>query len=363
MARKPSPPPFILFATLLLLLLPLTSADFDHWVSTTVEDYHQRLAEIANGTGTGLDLRLAHAESQRRVITVRQDGTGDFSTVTEAVASIPSPNSRRTVLVIGPGVYREKVVVDRTKPYVTFYGDPLNMPTITFNGTAAEYGTVQSATVAVDSHYFIASNVIFENSAPMPDGRPGSQAVAFTISGDKAALYNCKFYGFQDTLCDDRGKHFFKDCLIRGTVDFIFGNGRSLYQDCVLESVSKGIGYLTAQARTTKAEKTGFSFVNCTVTGTGQTYLSRAWMQSSRVVFAYTYMGSVVDPIGWDDKGFTDRQRTVYYGEYKCMGPGANTSKRARYGRVLTDEQAKPFLSLTFIRASTWLLPPPSLPF
>lgn len=44
-----------------------------------------------------------------------------------------------------------------------------------------------------------------------------------------AAFYNVRFYGFQDTLCDDRGRHFFKDCYIEGTADFIFGNARSIY--------------------------------------------------------------------------------------------------------------------------------------
>lgn len=64
----------------------------------------------------------------------------------------------------------------------------------------------------------------------MPDVRvSGGQAVAMRISGDKAAFHHCHFIGFQDTLCDDRGRHFFKDCYIEGTVDFIFGNGKSLY--------------------------------------------------------------------------------------------------------------------------------------
>lgn len=70
----------------------------------------------------------------------------------------------------------------------------------------------------------------YQNSAPMPDGkRVGAQAVAMRISGDKSAFHNCMFIGFQDTLCDDRGRHFFKDCQIQGTVDFIFGDGKSLY--------------------------------------------------------------------------------------------------------------------------------------
>lgn len=69
-----------------------------------------------------------------------------------------------------------------------------------------------------------------QNSAPRPDGKAkGAQAVAMRISGDKAAFYNCKFIGFQDTLCDDKGNHLFKDCYIEGTVDFIFGGATSLY--------------------------------------------------------------------------------------------------------------------------------------
>ena len=53
--------------------------------------------------------------------------------------------------------------------------------------------------------------------------------MALRISGDKAAFYNSKLIGFQDTLCDDRNSHFFKKCYIEGTVDFIFGSGKSIF--------------------------------------------------------------------------------------------------------------------------------------
>jgi pectinesterase len=68
-----------------------------------------------------------------------------------------------------------------------------------------------------------------KNSSPRPSGKLKEQAVALRIGGDKAAFYNCRLIGFQDTLCDDKGRHFFKDCYIEGTVDFIFGSGKSLY--------------------------------------------------------------------------------------------------------------------------------------
>lgn len=61
-------------------------------------------------------------------------------------------------------------------------------------------------------------------------GMQGGQAVAFRVSGDKAFFFGCGFYGAQDTLCDDAGRHYFRDCYIEGSIDFIFGNGRSLYK-------------------------------------------------------------------------------------------------------------------------------------
>lgn len=79
-----------------------------------------------------------------------------------------------------------------------------------------------------------------QNTAPQPE--PGAvlrQAVALRITGDRAAFYNTSFYGFQDTLYDHRGRHYFENCYIYGSIDFIFGNGRSLYKVCAIpESIN-----------------------------------------------------------------------------------------------------------------------------
>lgn len=53
--------------------------------------------------------------------------------------------------------------------------------------------------------------------------------------------------------------------------------------------------------------------------------------------------------------------RSVFYAEYKCKGPGAARKHRVKFAKQLTDEQAKPFLSMNFIQATKWLLPPPKL--
>jgi len=70
-----------------------------------------------------------------------------------------------------------------------------------------------------------------KNLAPIPTpGAEGAQAVAMRISGDQAEFRGCGFFGAQDTLHDDKGRHYFKDCYIQGSIDFIFGNARSLYE-------------------------------------------------------------------------------------------------------------------------------------
>lgn len=72
--------------------------------------------------------------------------------------------------------------------------------------------------------------VVCKNSSPRPDGkRVGAQAAALRIGGDASVFYNCKFYGYQDTIFDYKGRHLFKDCYIEGTVDFIFGSAKSVY--------------------------------------------------------------------------------------------------------------------------------------
>lgn len=152
---------------------------------------------------------------------------------------------------------------------------------------------------------------LWQNKAPAPpSGALGKQAVALRISADTAAFIGCKFIGAQDTLYDHKGRHYFKNCYIQGSVDFIFGDGLSLYENCHLHAKTKSYGALTAQKRESMLEETGFSFLNCKVTGSGALFLGRAWGTFSRVVFAYTYMDKIITPRGWYNWG--DKNREMY---------------------------------------------------
>ncbi|KAK2662081.1 hypothetical protein Ddye_000655 [Dipteronia dyeriana] len=336
--------------------IPADAGGVNRWFSANVKP-------VADSKGC-LDPALAVAEESPQVIKVRKDGSGDFSKICDAINSIPSENKKRVIIWIGAGEYVEKLKIEYAKPFITFYGSPDAMPTISYSGTAYEYGTVDSASLIVESDYFMAANIIIKNCAPRPDGkRKGAQAVALRISGTKAAFYNVRIIGFQDTLCDDKGVHFYKDCYIEGTVDFIFGRAKSLYLNTELHVLGDtGVTVITAQARDTPTEDCGYSFVHCRITGVGTgAYLGRAWMASPRVIFAYTNMGSVVNPAGWDNNLKPEREKSVYFAEYKCSGPGSNPSERVKYTKQLSEAEVRPFISLGYIQGTKWVLPPPAL--
>lgn len=118
---------------------------------------------LADRAGT-LEKALEAAEAKPKTIKVRADGSGEFKTLTEAVKSVPKKNTERVIVDIGPGKYTEKVTIEKDQPFITFVGTGAEKPTLSFAGTAAKYGTVYSATLQVDSDFFMASNLIIEVS-------------------------------------------------------------------------------------------------------------------------------------------------------------------------------------------------------
>ncbi|KAI3913591.1 hypothetical protein MKW92_043247 [Papaver armeniacum] len=337
--------------------IPTSKASLQSWFAANILPFDKREAD--------LDPTLVTAEKDVVIIKVRKDGSGQFKTLTEAVKSIPKANTKRTIISIGPGAYKEKVTIERDQPFVTLYGDPKDMPTLTFDGTSKKYGgTTFCGSVTVYSNFFMAVNVIFENSSPMPKlGSMDGQAVALTLVGENAALYNCRFKGFQDTLCDLHGNHFFKDCYIEGMADFIFGNAKTIYLNAEIKALWDLGGVITAHGKEKPSDDTGFAFVHCSITGVsnGQTYLGRLWKPYGKTVFLYTDMSNVVHPEGWSDNGKTGVDSTLYNAEYMCTGPGANLQGRVKFAKKLTDAEAKPYMDLNFIGAAKWLLPPPQV--
>lgn len=82
-------------------------------------------------------------------------------------------------------------------------------------------------------------------------------------------------------------------------------------QKCEIHSVANSITAITAQGRA-GTEDNGFVFINCLISGTGNAYLGRAWKDSSRVIFAHSYMGELINEKGWDNFGHPEYNKYGY---------------------------------------------------
>ena len=306
-------------------------------------DYRQEMAGWLWRILGSTSRQIPSSEADTRIITVSADGTGDFKTVQAAVDAIEPQNDTPTVIAIKPGTYKEIIVVPRSKRFVTFRGQDAKKTVLTYGLYAGmkddegkELGTFRTPSVTIEADDFTAENITFENTA----GDVG-QALAVTVVGDRVVFRNCRFLGWQDTLLDQTGRHYYENCYIVGHCDFIFGSGIAFFEKCHIHCLEAS--YITA-ASTPEHQPYGYVFSNCKITGSpkdSRTYLGRPWRDYASVTFLNTKMADVIRPEGWHNWKKPHREKTARYAEYNSTGPGANPDTRVKWSSQLTAEQAE----------------------
>lgn len=282
---------------------------------------------------------------------VAADGSGDFRTVGEAINKVPENNKKRVVIHIKPGTYDEQIRVPASKPYVTFRGDAAEKTVLTFKLTNNMAGSTSAAYATyIGGHDFHAENITFENSWGRPAG-PNQQAVAVVAEADRLVFKNCRFLGWQDTLYAKGGRQYYKDSYIEGSVDFIFGQGAAVFENCTIHS--KTAGYIAAPMRFGADEPSGYVFLRSKLTGqdTGDgVFLARPWRAFGRTVFLETEMGAHIRSEGWNNWGNAANEKTAYFAEYDSRGAGAQMDKRAAWMHKLNATDAKQFYPENFLK-------------
>ncbi|KAK1309508.1 Pectinesterase 2 [Acorus calamus] len=317
-------------------------------------------------------LQSPSASSQANLV-VAQDGSGNYKTISEAVAASVKlgAGTKRFVIHVKAGVYNENVQVSVKN--LMLIGDGIDSTVVTGSKNVQDGSTTfRSATFAVTGDGFIARGMTFQNTA----GPQKHQAVAMRSGSDLSVFYQCSFKGYQDTLYVYSQRQFYRNCDIYGTVDFIFGDAATVLQSCniyVRKPMSGQQNTVTAQGRTDANENTGISIHNSVITaasdlkpvqGSFRTYLGRPWQQYSRTVVMKSSLDSVINPAGWLAWSGNFALSTLYYGEYMNTGAGASTAGRVKWPgfHIMSGADAAKFTVGSFISGSSWL-PGTGVPF
>lgn len=262
---------------------------------------------------------------------VSADGSGHYTTIQAAIDAAPEGRQEPWLIFVKNGSYREQVIIPETKPYIHLIGQDkektiihhlLNVGAKPEEGTAPEKTAFwqhsvhnpespvykyEGSVVRVNAPHFYTENISYVNDWGV-ESQNGPQALAMSSQADCAAFNNCNFRSFQDTWMtskDDAHRHYVKDCYIEGAVDYFYGGGDALLENCTLYNVRSG-SVIVAPCH--KNAKFGYVFRNCIVDGNtaaadGRQKLGRPWHHSPRAIYIHTTMRIPLAPEGWTNMG------------------------------------------------------------
>ena len=315
-------------------------------------------------------------EDAKPHVTVAKDGSGQFKTIQEAVNSYPKKHQGRYIIYVKKGIYQEYVTIDSKTHNIYMYGDGAKETIVTGskNFKLMNIKTSQTATFSILGNGFMAKAMGFQNTA----GPKGHQAVALLTKGDYVAFYDCIFEGYQDTLYYQANKSFYRNCIISGTVDFIFGRGVAVIQNSeiiVRMPDMNQFNCLTADGTDEKGENTGLVIQNCVIRGEPElianknkikTFLGRPWGEFARTIFMESELPDFIFPEGYEKWNLTSTNHlTADYKEFANRGPGAVAAARVKWPSfaVVNDPKAvERFTTGPWLLANQWL-PETGVPF
>ncbi|KAE8148781.1 pectin lyase fold/virulence factor [Aspergillus avenaceus] len=320
------------------------------------------------------------------VIVSKTDSSAHFTTVQDAILSLPNDNTTQTILIL-PGTYKEQLNVTRSGP-VTLLGqtdDPTdatkNKVTITW-AQANHDNTGQSVDNVFSSVLTVAPTLEASYSGSGPTGYPvpadtpfgnvdfrvynidfrntwseysDGPAHAISFSRANGGFYYCGFYSYQDTVYVGKlGNAYFHKNIIAGQTDFLYGFGTAWVQSS--EILLRGCGGgITAWkgTNTTFTNNYGVYIADSSVRAAnesiapsikGQCALGRPWNSLHRSIFARTSEDASIAPTGYIDwvvDGQSRLTKDTIMAEYQITGPGFNATGR-RAGNVtivMTDRE------------------------
>ena len=239
---------------------------------------------------------------------VAADGSGDYQTVQAAVDAAPEGRTKPWLIFIKNGEYKEHVDIPAKKPYLHFIGQERDKTVILDDklcgGENALHVSV-GATVVVNADNIFFENLTLENSYGH-EKLAGPQALALNTQGDRIALNGVALLSYQDTWITtsiQKNRHYIKNSIIEGAVDFIYNGGDVYLDGDTIEINRPSGGYIVAPWHTADT-KWGYVFQNNIIRArkgidVKDVWLGRPWHGTPKTVYINTQSFVTIPAKGW----------------------------------------------------------------
>lgn len=280
---------------------------------------------------------------------VAADGTGDYTSVLDAIAAAPENRNAPWLIFIKKGTYTGHHVIPSTKPYIHLIGQDKSLVTISDtrkSGGENAYGIAEGATMDIESDNIFIEGVDLINAYGV-EANTGPQALALCSNGDKLILNNMHLRSYQDTWFTGGTtghRAFCYNSLIEGAVDFIYSTGDVMFLNDTLYITRDKGGYIVAPSHD-KSTKWGYVFLNNVITAPGEpsktsVWLGRPWHGYPKTVFINTKAEVTIPATGWYE---TMGGLPALWAEYNTMDANGNpvdlSNRRTQYYKTENGEK------------------------
>lgn len=239
---------------------------------------------------------------------VAKDGSGDYTTLQAAIDAAPEGRAKPWLIFVKNGQYKEHIDIPAKKPYLHIIGQDRDQAVILDDKLCGGENAVHvsvGATVVVNASNIFFENITLENSYGH-EKQAGPQALALNTVGDRIALNNVALLSYQDTwitTSTQKNRHYIKNSLIEGAVDFIYNGGDVYLDGDTIEINRPSGGYIVAPWHTAETQW-GYVFQNNIIRAhkgvdVTDVWLGRPWHGTPKTVFINTQTFVNIPAKGW----------------------------------------------------------------
>ena len=249
---------------------------------------------------TLLSLSTATGKKQVAIVVKAGDVESLLSAIEKANELNADTMSERLYVLIPNGTYDlgETALTTISGHNISLVGESMEGTVIVNAPKVENEGISKTATLLNRGWNTYVQDLTLKNALDYYHSGPAGRAVCWQDKGNRVIFKRVKMLSYQDTYYShsEECQHYFEDCEIHGTVDFICGAGDVYFNRCLIVTEkrnSDGHGCNVIAAPRTSTTKWGYVFDHCTVRNDMSAFhFARGWHTLPRCAWLYTKLES-----------------------------------------------------------------------